>query len=127
MKLSAPWSLPWSAAHVLMSVRAVSRKASGQSGSAGSGQSAAQMTARQAAGGSCPPDVERRDVAVADRFFPAGVGRDACDGEVDFDQALGGREWSWVWQNTDLSDHRVDVTDRASGGVVNGDVRLELV
>lgn len=36
-----------------------------------------------------PPDVQRRDVPVADRFLPPGVGADAPDGQVDFDQALG--------------------------------------
>ena len=73
-----------------MRPRAVSRKASGQSGSAGSGQRAAQMTARHAARGRLrPPDVQRRDVPVPDRLLAAGVGRDAGDRQIDFDQALG--------------------------------------
>ena len=36
-----------------------------------------------------PPDVEGGDVAVADGLLPAGVGADALDGQIDFDEALG--------------------------------------
>jgi hypothetical protein len=41
-----------------------------------------------------PPDVEGGDVAVADRLLPAGVGADALDGQIDFDEALGVIRWS---------------------------------
>lgn len=56
------------------------------------GQSAAQITARQAASGPLrPPDVQGGDVAVAlaGRFLALRVGGDAADGEVDFDAAFG--------------------------------------
>ena len=33
-----------------------------------------------------PPDVQRADVPVADRLLAPGVGRDALDGQIDFDE-----------------------------------------
>jgi len=36
-----------------------------------------------------PPDVQRRDVAVADGLFPPRMGGDALDGQVHFDEAFG--------------------------------------
>jgi hypothetical protein len=41
-----------------------------------------------------PPDVQRGDVTVADGLLPAGVGADALDGQIDFDEALGVIRWS---------------------------------
>ncbi len=36
-----------------------------------------------------PPDVQRGDMAVADRLLPPRVRRDAPDREIDFDEAFG--------------------------------------
>ena len=88
-----PWreaNLKTFSAKAVISCEAASRKLWGQFGSAGSGQSDAQMTARQAANGRRADQMmQRRDVPVPDRLLPAGVGADPLDGQVDLDQALG--------------------------------------
>ena len=79
-----------SPANSVISCAAASRNACGQSSSAGSGQSAAQITARHAASGRrahqmcsvemCPCRID---------FSRRACARDALDGQVDFDETLG--------------------------------------
>ena len=50
-----------------------------------------------------PPDVQGRDVTVADGFLPADVGADALDRQIDFDEALGVRSHGKSKDNKSLT------------------------